>query len=93
MPGTIYDSRRGRLSGLGSNLALGKQRSRDYPVDVSETPDANLRYHKALDWRKWKKGAPLCQRSPSLDRAVMSRVKRLQGDFALYLDLNLSLEC
>ena len=36
------------------------------------TPDANLRYQDALDWRKWTKGGCsflLCPRS--FDRAVM----------------------
>ena len=45
--------------GPGSNPALGKQWSRDYPIDVLATPkltDTN-RYQEApsLDWRKWTK--------------------------------------
>ena len=43
----------------GSNPALGKQWSRDYPIDIPVTLallDANLRYQEALDWRKWTKG-------------------------------------
>ena len=42
-----------------SNPAMGKQWSRDYPIDVPATPtlpDANLRYKEALDWRKWTEG-------------------------------------
>ena len=46
----------------GSNPALGKKWSRDYPVDVPATPattlpglDANLRYHEALEWRNGQK--------------------------------------
>ena len=44
---------------LGSNPALGKQWSHDYPIDVPATPtlpNANLRYQEALDWSKWTKG-------------------------------------
>ena len=43
----------------GSNPALGKQWSRDYPIDIPATPTlpyANLRYQDALDRRKWIKG-------------------------------------
>ena len=37
LSGTIYDSRRG--PGVpGSNPALGKEWSRDYPIDVPATP-------------------------------------------------------
>ena len=48
----------------GSNPALGKKWSRDYPgpMDVPATPantlpglDANLRYHEALEWRNGQK--------------------------------------
>jgi hypothetical protein len=41
----------------GSNPALGKQWSRDYPDEVSASPppDANLRYQEALDWRTMDK--------------------------------------
>ena len=45
---------------INSNPALGKQWSRDYPIDVPATPtplpDANLRYQEALAWRKCTKG-------------------------------------
>ena len=47
--------------GPGSNPTLGKQWSRDYPIDIPATPTlpyANLRYQEALDWRKWTKGRP-----------------------------------
>ena len=54
LSGMIYDrdSRRG-LAEPG-NPALGRQQSRDSPIDVPATqtiPDAKLRYHDALDWR------------------------------------------
>ena len=67
----------------GSNTALGKQWSRDYPIDALATPtllDANLRYQEALDWRKLE--CPLNGQKedavPSFvraDRAVMLLVK------------------
>ena len=49
----------GSSAAMGSNCALGKQWSRDYPIPVTVTPtlpDANLRYQEALQWRKWTKG-------------------------------------
>ena len=63
----------------GSNPALGKQWSRDYPIDVPATPtlpDANLRFQEAI--RKLPTGANgekedavsfFCPRS--FDRTVM----------------------
>ena len=47
-----------RLETRETNPALGKLWSRDYPIDVPTPtlPDANLRYPKAFDWRKWTKG-------------------------------------
>ena len=42
---------------LGSNAALGKQWSHDYPIDVPATPstlpNGNIRHQEALDQRKW----------------------------------------
>ena len=61
----------------GSNPALGKQWSHEYPIDVPATPTlpyASLRYQEALDWRNWTTegcsfGSFFCPRS--FDRAVM----------------------
>ena len=52
----------------GSDPALGKQRSRAYPIDALATDQ------EALDWRKWTTGG--CSFLPSLclrsfERAVM----------------------
>ncbi len=55
----------------GSNPALGKQWSRDYPDEVSAPstlPDANLHYQEAFDWRTMDK------RRRGFDRAVMVAV-------------------
>ena len=40
----------------GVEPCLGKQWSRDCPINVPALPDANLRYQKAIDWRRWTKG-------------------------------------
>ena len=47
-----YYLRPGDTGGPRSNHALGKQRSRDHPINVPTTPmlpNANLRYQEALD--------------------------------------------
>ena len=59
----------------GLSPALGKQWSRDYPIDVPATPtlpDSHLRYHEALDWSKWTKGeCTFLPWSAQFDRAIM----------------------
>ena len=64
--------------GSTRNPALGKQLSRDYPIDVPATPtlpDAELRYLEALDWCKWAKGG--C--SFLLSAQVWSSCRRPEG--------------
>ena len=82
----------------GSNAALGKQWSRDYPIDVPATPmlpNTNLRYQEALRASTCASGPKedvasfFCPRS--FDRAVML-LKKHARDFLAVSGSDLGLE-